>query len=194
MMQSKIYWMMGGSGSGKSVAAAVMREIGLYVIDADKVSHSVLKKGGAAYSEVLESFGSPFLGEDGEFDRKALGKAVFSDAAKLEILNKITHKHIKEEILRLSGGKETVIIDAPLPPDDFLEIDHLLYILAPPKVRIKRIAQRDNISEEYAALRLENQKHIDEYIVNADTIIENDGDIEKFKAKIKNWCEYEKII
>lgn len=194
MMQSKIYWMMGGSGSGKSVAADVMRNLGLYVIDADKVSHSILKKGTAAFSEVLESFGSSFLREDGELDRKALGKAVFSDRSKLEILNEITHKHIKEEILRLCNGKETVIIDAPLPPDAFLETDHILYILAPPKVRIERIAQRDNISEEYAALRLENQKHIDEYIVNADTIIENDGDIEKFKAKIKNWCEYEKII
>ena len=194
MMQNKIYWMMGGSGSGKSTAAAVMRELGVYVIDADEVSHGVLLKGGAAYDEVLQNFGTAFLGENGEIDRKALGKEVFSCSEKLEILNKITHKHIKNEILRLCGERETVIIDAPLPPDEFMEINHLLYILAPPAVRIKRIAERDSISEEYAALRLENQNDIDEYIVNADTIIENDGDIEKFKAKIKNWCEYEKII
>ena len=194
MMQNRVYWMMGGSGSGKSTAAEVMREMGVFVIDADEVSHGVLLKGGSAYGEVLNFFGKSFLKNDGEIDRRALGKEVFSDEGKLLKLNEITHKHIKAEILRLCEGKEVVLIDAPLPPTEFMEVYHLLYILAPYKVRIKRIAERDGISEEYAALRLENQKEIDEYIVNADTIIENDGDVQKFKAKIKNWCEYEKII
>ena len=194
MKQNKIIWMMGGSGSGKSTAAKVMREMGIFVIDADEVSHGILSKGGAAYDEVLAFFGKAFLKDDGEIDRRALGKEVFSDEEKLSKLNEITHKHIKAEILRLCEGKEVAVIDAPLPPKEFMEVYHLLYIIAPSKVRIKRIAERDGISEEYAALRLENQKEIDEYIVNADTIIENDGDIEKFKAKIRNWCEYEKII
>ena len=193
-MQSKIYWMMGGSGSGKSAAANVMREAGICVIDADEVAHSVLLSGGRAYDEVVEAFGKEYLLSNGEINRRELGKYVFANPDKLQILNEITHKHIKDEISSLAGNMEVAVIDAPLPPEGFMKPYHILYIIAPKKVRIERISKRDNISEEDAALRLENQKHIDDYINYADTIIENDGDLEEFKQKIKNWCEYEKII
>jgi len=193
-MQSKVYWLTGGSGSGKSTAADTMRECGIYVVDADKVAHNVLKKGEGAYDEVLKTFGSDFLDESGEINRRKLGSVVFENKEKLEILNSITHKYIREKLLSLKKESGVTVYDAPLPPEGFIEVDHILYITAPKKVRIARIVMRDGISEEEAINRLENQRHIDEGINLADTIIENDGDIVKFKAKIKNWCEYEKII
>ncbi len=193
-MQSRVYWMMGGSGSGKSVAASVMREAGVFVIDADKVAHDVLLSGRKAYDEVLKTFGSEFLLENGEINRRELGKYVFANPEKLQLLNDITHKHIREEIINLTSGKEVAVIDAPLPPEGFIKPYHILYILAPAKVRIERISRRDSITADDAQLRLGNQKMIDDYIKYADTIIENDGDLSLFKEKIKNWCEYEKII
>ena len=193
-MQSKVYWLTGGSGSGKSTAADTMREMGLYIVDADEVAHNILKKGEAAYDEVLKVFGEDFLGDDGEINRRKLGAVVFEDKEKLATLNDITHKYIKEKLYKLKKEDGVTIYDAPLPPEGFMKVDHILYITAPKKVRIQRIIMRDNISEDEAINRLENQRHIDEGINLADSIIENDGDIIKFKAKIKNWCEYEKII
>ena len=193
-MQSRVYWMMGGSGSGKSVAASVMREAGVFVIDADKVAHDVLLSGRGAYDEVLKTFGNEFLLENGEINRRELGKYVFANPEKLQILNDITHKHIREEIINLVSDREVAVVDAPLPPEGFIKPYHILYILAPAKVRIERISRRDSITADDAQLRLGNQKMIDDYIKYADTIIENDGDLSHFKEKIKNWCEYEKII
>jgi len=193
-MQSRVYWMMGGSGSGKSVAASVMREAGVFVIDADKVAHDVLLSGRGAYDEVLKTFGNEFLLENGEINRRELGKYVFANPEKLQILNDITHKHIREEIINLVSDREVAVVDAPLPPEGFIKPYHILYILAPAKVRIERISRRDSITADDAQLRLGNQKMIDDYIKYADTIIENDGDLSLFKEKIKNWCEYEKII
>lgn len=193
-MQNKVYWMMGGSGSGKSIAADAIRKNGINVIDADKVAHDILLSGKEAYKEVLENFGKDFLLQNGEIDRKKLGKYVFSNPEKLEILNDITHKYIKNELLRLKGDSEVTVFDAPLPPDGFIEPDHILYILAPVSERISRISRRDGISDEDALQRIENQKHIDEYVKNADTIIENSGDVEDFIKKITDWCRYEKII
>ena len=193
-MPNKVYWLTGGSGSGKSAAANIMRELGIYVVDADEVSHNILKKGEVAYDEVLKNFGSVFLNDNGEINRRELGKVVFSDKEKLEILNTVMHKYIREKLISLKKENGVTIYDAPLPPKGFMEVDHILYITAPRKVRIKRIILRDQISEDEAIKRLENQSYIDEAINLADTIIANDGDMTEFELKIKNWCKYEKII
>ena len=178
----------------KSTAANVMRKLGIYVVDADEVAHNILKKGEAAYFEVLKVFGEEYLFENGEINRRKLGALVFADKEKLGILNGITHKYIREKLLNLKNENGVTVYDAPLPPKGFMEVDHILYITAPQKMRVKRIIMRDGISEEEAISRLENQRHIDEGINLADTIIENGGDEAEFITKIKNWCEYEKII
>lgn len=194
MQNNKIIWMMGGSGSGKSFAAKVMQREGVYVIDADDVAHSILYKGEKAYSEVLSAFGTSFLLENGEIDRKALGRLVFGDSEKLDTLNKITHKYIKEKIISLLNTDGITVIDAPLPPDKFLKCDILLYITAPKERRIERICKRDSLDIQTAENRLASQKEIDGYIENADVIIINDGTEKEFETKIKDWCINEKII
>ena len=73
----------GGIGSGKSVLCDVARDMGFYVISADKIGHDILRKGSSAYNEVVEIFGEGILSENGEIDRKKLGRLVFSDKEKL---------------------------------------------------------------------------------------------------------------
>jgi len=193
MMQNKIIWMMGGSGSGKSVAAEIMRNMGIYVLDADSIAHSVLEKGEKAYKEVIDTFGTSFLTENDEINRRALGKLVFSDKEKLALLNQITHKYIKEKILSLLNHNGATVIDAPLPPDEFIKCDKILYITASRDIRISRISVRDSIDSATAENRLNSQKYIDDYIKNADTVIENNGSKSDLEIKIRNWCIDEKI-
>jgi len=40
---------------------------------------------------------------------------------------------------------------------------------------------------------LNSQKYIDDYIKNADTVIENNGSKSDLEIKIRNWCIDEKI-
>ena len=57
MMQSKVIWLTGGSGSGKSTVSAYLRSLGLFVVDCDKIARDILQPGKPAYFETVEKFG-----------------------------------------------------------------------------------------------------------------------------------------
>lgn len=195
MMQSKVIWLTGGSGSGKSTVSAYLRSLGLFVVDCDKIARDILQPGKPAYFETVEKFGYGFLQPDGEIDRRKLGEAVFSDTEKLHVLNAITHKYIKKELMQYAESADgAIVFDAPLPPDGFIKCDKVLLITAPPDVRVKRICERDGISEEQAKSRISSQNDEDYYIKIADVVFINDGDISEVENKVKKWCIDEKII
>ncbi|OQB14185.1 MAG: Dephospho-CoA kinase [Firmicutes bacterium ADurb.Bin193] len=174
-----IIGLTGGSGSGKTTLCRAALDLGYYVINADKVGHGILLKGGAAYNEIAESFGSEILAPDGEIDRKKLGSVVFSDGEKLLLLNRITHPKITAEIKNMIKDRKGVVVieAAALFESGFNKLcDIVIAVLAPEAERIRRISERDGLSIEDAAKRIKSQKSDEFYIENADIIIENDGD------------------
>src|SRR3970040_3037100 len=87
----RIFGLTGNIGSGKSTVAALLREHGIPVLDADRISREVTAPGGRAYDAVVDSFGRGILGRDGSIDRKRLGESVFSDAGRGERVERIPH-------------------------------------------------------------------------------------------------------
>jgi len=91
----------GNIGSGKSTLSKFISLKGYPVYSADDFGKEVLKKGGEAYPLIVKAFGMEILKNDGEIDTKKLGRIVFSDRKKLELLTSITHPFIKERILKI---------------------------------------------------------------------------------------------
>jgi dephospho-CoA kinase len=87
----------GGIATGKSTVAAILRELGCHVLEADKIAHRFIEPGGAAYDDVVREFGRDILTPDGHVDRKKLGAVVFADSARLPRLNAIVHPHVLAE-------------------------------------------------------------------------------------------------
>jgi len=58
------YGLTGGIASGKSTVAAMLRELGFPVIEADQVAHQVMEPGQPAYNEVVAIFGDAILDSD----------------------------------------------------------------------------------------------------------------------------------
>ena len=63
----------GGIASGKSAVAAMLREMGFAVLDADSLAHKLIEPGQPAYEEVLREFGASILGANQHIDRAKLG-------------------------------------------------------------------------------------------------------------------------
>ena len=84
--------------SGKSTVSEFLRQRGIVILDADKISHQVILKGQPAFEEIILYFGADCLGADGQIDRRKLGRIVFSETEKLEVLNRIVHPRVTEEI------------------------------------------------------------------------------------------------
>ena len=195
MMRNKVIWLMGGTGSGKTTVSKIFKDLGLCVIDADKISREILKKDKPAYLEVTKAFGGEYLLPDGSIDRRKLGAAVFSDREKLETLNKITHKYIKLEINRqIEESENCVLVDAALLPNEFCECDRIVFVTAPAHIRAERIIKRDSVSKSAALDRISAQPSDGEYAKVADFCIENTGSLPELKEKIIKWCLDEKII
>ena len=191
MMPSKIIGLTGGSGSGKSVAAKIFEEYGALTIDADKISHQITDSDREVLEKIKEEFSDKVF-EDGKLSRKALGRVVFGDGIALKKLNGILHPVIAEKIKSIveNTDKEIVVIDAPLlfAVKELVDLcDETVAVCAPEQERINRIIARDGLTREEAERRISSQVPQDKLAAMADTVITNDGDLDKFRRDIVDY-------
>jgi dephospho-CoA kinase len=85
----------GGIATGKSTVAAMLRDLGFHVIDADSLAHELIEPGQPAYAEIVREFGVAILDTDQRVDRAKLAAIVFDDRAKLARLNAILHPRVE---------------------------------------------------------------------------------------------------
>lgn len=177
----------GQSGSGKSVAANILKENNAEVIDCDKLAHKNMEPNGLAYREIIEFFGKKILNEDNTINRKALGSVVFNDKSMLNKLNEITHKYIYEYIVnKIKHTDGLIVIDAPLLFEAGLDkVCNVVWsVVCPDNIRLERVIKRDNITKEQAAERFKNQKSIEFFKENSDVVFENSSDLEFLKERV----------
>ena len=189
-MQNKyIFGITGGSGAGKSTVSAKFRELGVYVSDADIAARCVVVSGSKCLGELCSEFGNDILSFDGSLNRARLAEIVFSDAEKLEILNRITHKYIYEYIVNeidehdseLCAVDGAVIIGSPV-----MELCRkLVVVTADKETRLERIMKRDSIDRNSALARLGAQPEDSFYLEHADYTVVNNGDIIKLGEQIE---------
>ena len=174
----------GGTGCGKTSALQAIRELGGIIIDCDAVYHALLQTDKALLQKIETRF--PGTVKAGVLDRKALGRVVFSDKQALLDLNAITHKAVKQEVLRmLENAPKLAAIDAIELFDGGLAAlcDFTVAITAPEEDRIQRLLSRDGITREYAVNRIRAQKPESYFRENCDYILENTGSREDFLRK-----------
>jgi dephospho-CoA kinase len=191
----KIIGLAGGSGSGKGTVSFFLADYGILPIDTDKIYHELISGDSECTRELSVTFGDSIISVDGSVDRRKLSGIVFSDKSKLEMLNKITHFHVLNEVrARITKAKEqgyaAVIVDAPLLFESgfYKECDFMISVIADTETRIKRICSRDAIDTEQAKIRIIAQLSDTYLIENSDYVITNNGDLDDLK------CAAEKII
>lgn len=188
MQNKKLVGITGGSGCGKSHLSMLLRERGIPVIDCDIVSREIMAKDTPCAKEVTQYFGDEIL-ENGEINRRKLGKIVFADLEKLKKLNEITHKYILADIYNKMEKEESqvVCLDGATLIESGIACDIIVGILADKEIRKNRIMERDGLDEEDAKLRISAQKEDDFYIKNCDFVIynnEGEFDIDGFIKRI----------
>ncbi len=174
----------GGTGSGKSTLLQLIEAQGGKVLDCDALYHQLLETDNRLLSAIEDRF--PGVVNNGILNRKKLGNIVFADKAALQDLNKITHAAVKQEVLRqLESPCALVAIDAIGLFEGELDTlcDVTVAITAHPELRIQRIMERDNLSEEYARSRIQAQHEDAWFTEKCDALLENNGPQEEFTTK-----------
>ena len=190
----KIVGLCGGSGSGKGAVGQLFEKHGVPVIDTDAVYHELTSARSECIDELVLAFGNSIIDENGALNRPALGKIVFSSGAsdKLQLLNKITHKHILLKTREMLGnfserGFSMVVVDAPLLFESEFnkECDIIVSVIADKNTRVERIMSRDKISEDVARRRIATQLGDDFLIANSDFVIRNDSTLSELAEKFE---------
>lgn len=183
----KIIGLTGASGSGKSTVSDIFSELSAKVISADDIYHNLLENSSEMKVEISKNFAI----DCDKIDRKKLGEIVFADKSKLKILNSITHKYITkafEKELFSTIDSNVIVLDIPLLFEANYQryCDKVVGVIANNDEKISRLCVRDGISEEYAKIRLKNQKSNEFFKENCDIIIDNAGDLNELYKKCEN--------
>ncbi|MFC0297286.1 dephospho-CoA kinase [Geobacillus jurassicus] len=193
----------GGIASGKSTVSAMMRELGLPVIDADEAARAVVRPGEDAYRQIVAAFGPDILQTNGEIDRAKLGAIVFSDEEERKKLNDIVHPAVRRKMLTekealVRSGAKTVVLDIPLLFESGLTawVDKILVVYVDDDVQLRRLMERNGFTEEEARARIRAQWPLVEKIKQADAVINNNGTREETRRQLlvilEQWDALEK--
>jgi dephospho-CoA kinase len=143
----------GSIGMGKSTAAAVLRQMGVPVHDADASVHRLMSHGGAAVGFIEAAF--PGTALNGAIDRKALGRRVFADPAELKRLESILHpmvRTLEQTFLRTARMRRhpVVVLDIPLLYETGAEkrCDAVITVTAPKFLQDQRVLKRPGMSRD----------------------------------------------
>jgi dephospho-CoA kinase len=187
----QVVGLTGGIASGKSTVARFLRQAGLPVIDADALGHLVLAPDGAAYREVVDTFGSGILGVDGvSIDRQRLGALVFDDPGQRAVLERITHPAIAAlsrrglELIEERGGRLAVYEAALLVETGMYRgLAGLIVVSCSLENQLGRLLARDGLDPAAAAARIASQFPLAEKLAVADWVVENDDTYEDLQAR-----------
>ena len=169
----------GGIGSGKSVVSRLLEIMGIPVYISDIEAKRITNT-----DEVIRRELSALVGQDvfrdGELNRPLLASYIFGHPDHAKEVNGIIHPQVKADFRQwaarqtdkpLVGMESAILLEAGFRD----EVDFLVMVYAPLKLRVERAIKRDCSSKEQIMKRIEAQisdeikkKHADFVIVNDD--------------------------
>jgi dephospho-CoA kinase len=181
----------GGIASGKSAVAAMLREMGFAVLDADSLAHRLIEPGQPAFTEVLQEFGQAVVAADGRVDRTKLSAIVFADRARLDRLNAIVHPRVAEVVFRQfdewqrGGTRDAAFVEAALLIESGIHknLDGLVVAWCEPDQQLKRLMAR-GLGEAEARRRITAQLPVDEKLRLATEKIDCSGSLEETRRQV----------
>ncbi len=181
--------LIGTIGSGKSTVRKMLEDLGARGIDADQLTHVVMRRGSPTWHAIVDTFGADMLTWHGRIDRRKLGKRVFEDEAALRKLESIVHPAVREEIKNLmhNAAESIIVIEAIKLVEGGLYqwCDALWAITASPHVQLERVMQTRNLSAQDAQARLDAQGSFEEKLRLANVVIDNSGDEQNTRRQVR---------
>ena len=186
----------GGIASGKTMITDYLRSLGAVVIDADEISRNLTGPGSQVTREIAAVFGEDCLDENGCLRRSWLGRIIFEDERSRDKLNDIMHPRIEAIVLdefakREAAGESAVIYSAPLLLErgGSVPVDEVWVVALDEQEQIRRLRERNGLTREEALSRLRAQSGLDDKLVKADHVIDNNHAPQRALSQAKELWE-----
>ncbi len=191
-LSMKCFALTGGIATGKSTIAHLFKNLGIQVIDADKLAREVVMPSSEGLKLISEKLGTKFIAQDGTLNRQLLAQEIFSNANSRHLLEKITHPLIAElltqKLAKLrNSGESLAVYEAPLIFETNIQdgFDATILVTCSAEIQLKRLITRDKLSLQEAQKRIKSQMAQDDKKKLADYIIDTSASLESTKAQLK---------
>jgi len=180
----------GGIGCGKSTVCELFAQLDVPIIDTDVIARQLVEPGQLALANLTENFGPAILNTDGTLNRAQLRELAFSDDLHKQQLDAIMHPLIYAELEHQAAGLITpyCIMAIPLLLETQQQqiVDRILVVDCDPARQIKRVMNRDHISNQQAESIIATQASRDQRLAAADDLIENNGTADHLAEQVKS--------
>jgi dephospho-CoA kinase len=179
----------GGIGSGKSTVCTQFSELGIPVLDADEIARQVVTPNSKGLTQLIQTFGTEILQENGELNRTLLREKVFQSEEKRLKLNEILHPliyaEIEQKISQLDAPYCIVAIPLLIETAQCDRFDRILVIDCDERQQLDRVMARNPLSETEVKAIMDRQCQRSERLKYADDIVRNDGSYTELAVKVK---------
>lgn len=186
----------GGIGSGKSSVSARLAEMGARLIDADAIVAQLQRPDQPVFLAMVDRWGQDIVTTEGELNRPAVAKIVFSDSKELDALNKIVHPEVGKEMQRRIDGAvgtaDVVILDIPLLAEGMNNrgASATIVVDCPISTAIERLVKFRNFDVADAQSRVDAQAKRHVRLTLADWIVNNSGSIEELETEVERCWQW----
>jgi dephospho-CoA kinase len=169
----------GNIGGGKTTVSKIFEILGIPVFYADDAAKSVMVADPVLIDALKKTFGAESYFDDGTLNRKHIAGVVFNDEKELAKLNAIVHP----AVFRAFDAWVAQVKNAPyvmkeaallFESSSYKMCDHTIMVTAPLELRIKRVMQRDGLTQAEIESRNAKQFSEEKKMQLADYIIRND--------------------
>jgi dephospho-CoA kinase len=170
----------GGIGSGKTAVAEGFASLGVEIVDTDALAHRLSARGQPGFSAILGEFGDAVLAPNGELDRAALRRLVFTDAlarARLEAaLHPLIRAEAEREMREWRGDYGIVVVPLLLERGGLRSmIDRVLVVDCPEEEQVRRVVARSGLAPEEVQAIMDTQLDRKRRLAAADDVLDNGG-------------------
>jgi len=168
----------GGIGSGKTLVCRVFEKLGIPVYYADSRARWLMNHEPALIEGIQQLLGAESY-RGGELQGEYVADRVFRDPEMLNRLNGIVHPAVRNHYIQWVNNQDDadyVIEEAAILFESgaYRFLDYNVLVFAPEELRIRRVMDRDGVSEEEVRLRMKRQMKEEDKKKLADKVINND--------------------
>jgi len=179
----------GGIATGKStVANYLATAYNLPILDADIYARDAVSVGSPILSQIAEKYGKEIILSDGNLNRSKLGEIIFHQPEERYWVESVIHPYVRscfDKAINESSAN-TLILVIPLLFEANLEnlVNQIWVVSCSPEQQQKRLIERNNLTPEQAAARINSQLPIAEKIARADVVLDNSANLESLLQQI----------
>jgi dephospho-CoA kinase len=186
-MQQRIIGITGGIATGKSTVSEYLNTAyGLPILDADIYAREALTAD--LIDAITARYGDRILQSDLTLDRAELGRIIFQDAAERQWLEAQIHPYVRDRLqsAAVQHQPSTVIMVVPLLFESGMQdlVTETWVVTCTDEQQLKRLMQRNHLSEHEAKLRIASQMPLAQKIAIATFAIDNSGEDADLRKQI----------